>query len=127
MAGICDVLVRSKTKDYLLPLLVVKGKGCNLLGRNWFEPLRIKVNGIHSVEPQDQLESIIQKHSAVFSDTISGHTGAPVNLELKDDARPQFQKARPVSFALRPAMEKEPEKWERQGIVTPVRNGPLLS
>ncbi|XP_064475741.1 uncharacterized protein K02A2.6-like [Ornithodoros turicata] len=122
LAGTCDVRVRWKTKDYLLPLLVVKGRGCNLLGRNWFKPLRIELNGIYSVEPQDQLESILQKHSAVFSDTISGRTGAPVDLELKDDARPQFQKARPVPFALRPAVEKELEKWERQGIVTPIQH-----
>ncbi|XP_064479044.1 uncharacterized protein K02A2.6-like [Ornithodoros turicata] len=122
LAGACDVRVRWKSKDYLLPLLVVKGTGCNLMGRNWFRPLRITFKGISNVEQLDRLTDVVNKHSAVFSDTIEGHIGPPVDLELKDEATPQFQKARPVPFALRSAVEKELEKWEKQGIIEPVQH-----
>ncbi|CAN7988805.1 unnamed protein product, partial [Ixodes hexagonus] len=47
--GSIDVPVNFKGKEHKLPLLVVKGSGESLLGRNWFRPLGINIEGIHQL------------------------------------------------------------------------------
>ncbi|KAL1424349.1 hypothetical protein MTO96_020275 [Rhipicephalus appendiculatus] len=42
--GIAHVRVKFKADDCVLPLLVMKGAGCNLLGRDWLAPLHIQVD-----------------------------------------------------------------------------------
>ncbi|XP_064479086.1 uncharacterized protein K02A2.6-like [Ornithodoros turicata] len=121
LKGSVQVRVRWKSKDYLLPLLVVKGTGCSLLGRNWFQPLNIKISGVNNVSAATSIDALLSKFSSVFADPCEGHAGPPVEIELKPDAVPQFRKARPVPFALRGAVERELEKWEKQGFISPVQ------
>ncbi|XP_064465284.1 uncharacterized protein K02A2.6-like [Ornithodoros turicata] len=104
--GTTQVRVRFKTKDFILPLTVMRGTGCNLLGRDWFRPLNIRVSGIRHVQDSSQLHTLL-KYETVFVENIDGHKGAPVSLELKENAAPCFLKARPVPFALRSTVEKE--------------------
>ena len=51
--------------------------------------------------------------------------GVTAKLQLKDNVKPVFQKARPVPYALRPTVEKEVEKelkkMEDEGIIEPVK------
>lgn len=44
------MLVRFKSKYYLLALLVMKCSGCCLMGSNWFDALHVKVQGINQVQ-----------------------------------------------------------------------------
>ena len=46
--------------------------------------------------------------------------GVTAKLHLKDNVNPVFQKARPVPYALRPAVEKELKKMEDEGVIEPV-------
>ncbi|XP_064479179.1 uncharacterized protein LOC135392394 [Ornithodoros turicata] len=83
LKGSVEVRVRWKSKDYLLPLLVVKGTGCSLLGRNWFQPLNIKISGVNSVPAATSIDALLSKFSSVFADPCEGHAGPPVEIELK--------------------------------------------
>ena len=51
-------------------------------------------------------------------------------LHLKPNAQPKFMKARPVPFALKPAVDIELDRLEREGIIEKVRQNswwdPLL-
>ena len=41
MLGTIDVLVKYGNQETTLPLLVVKGEGPSLLGRNWLEKIQL--------------------------------------------------------------------------------------
>lgn len=125
LLGSLQVRVRFKSKDYLLPLLVMKGAGCSLLGRDWFDALNIRVQGINQMQQQTtppEVEAVLQRHSKVFQDDIAGYTGPPVHLELEEGAPPKFCKARPVPLALRSAVTDELQQLQNQGIIEPVQH-----
>ncbi|XP_064470140.1 uncharacterized protein LOC135384888 [Ornithodoros turicata] len=105
--GTTQVRVRFKTKDFILPLTVMRGTECNLLGRDWFRPLNIRVSGIHHVQDSSQLHTLLKKYETVFVGNIDGHKGAPVSLELKENAAPCFLKARPAPSLLEVQSKKK--------------------
>ena len=67
--GSCSVEV--KYKGAILPLLVIKGNGPNLFGRNWLQYVRIDWKSIHMVS-NDKLQNILAKHQNVFGKGL-GH------------------------------------------------------
>lgn len=100
----------------------MKGNGCDLLGRYWFDALRIRITGIHQLQQAPALDTVLRSHGAVFDEHTDGHKGAPVSIELKADATPCFFNSRPVPFALRSAVEQELEKLTAQGILEPTQH-----
>ncbi|KAL3225140.1 hypothetical protein MRX96_049355 [Rhipicephalus microplus] len=58
-----------------LPLVVIKGAGCNLLGRNWFPHLGIQITGINDVSGDELVSKLLDKYQSVFDEDISGHIG----------------------------------------------------
>ena len=46
--------------------------------------------------------------------------GAKATLHLRKDVKPVFCKAQSVPFALRPAVERELERMQSEGIIMPV-------
>ncbi|XP_037505702.1 uncharacterized protein LOC119382034 [Rhipicephalus sanguineus] len=85
--GSAQVRVRFKSKDYVLPLLVMKGTGCNLLGRDWFSALNIRVHGINQVaEPSQEIQEVLARHPDVFKEGIDGYVGPLVHLDLEEGA-----------------------------------------
>ncbi|XP_064469696.1 uncharacterized protein K02A2.6-like [Ornithodoros turicata] len=119
--GSTTVVVQSRRKKCMLPLLVIRGSGASLLGRNWFRPLQIEVSGINYVNG-DCLERILEEHKEVFGKDIQGHRGDRVDIQLQDRATPKFCRARPVPFALREAVCAELQCLEQQGIIEPVQH-----
>ncbi|KAK8761269.1 hypothetical protein V5799_027469 [Amblyomma americanum] len=115
LLGSANVRVNCNGKTHTLPLLVVKGSGSSLLGRNWFASLGVTICGIHQTPSQDVVEQLQGKYETVFSEEIPGNEGPLVTLELLGNAQSKFLKARPVPFALRASAEKELGKLEQQG------------
>ncbi|KAL3190483.1 hypothetical protein MRX96_019999 [Rhipicephalus microplus] len=71
-----------------LPLVVIKGAGCNLLGRNWFPHLGIQITGINDVSGDELVSKLLDKYQSVFDEDISGHIGPAVQLDLVEGAKP---------------------------------------
>ncbi|XP_037505852.1 uncharacterized protein K02A2.6-like [Rhipicephalus sanguineus] len=126
--GSAQVRVRFKSKDYVLPLLVMKGTGCNLLGRDWFSALNIRVHGINQVaEPSQEIQEVLARHPDVFKEGIDGYVGPLVHLDLEEGATPKFCKARPVPLAYQEPMEEELDRLQKQGILEPTQHAEMAT
>ena len=107
----------------------MSGCGPSLLGRdwlqkiqlNWHEILRVNVSSpsIPALSNQ-RLQATIQRHSAVFQPGLGTLKGITAKLELKDDAKPKFCKARPVPYALQNTVQEEYDRLEQQDIIEKV-------
>jgi hypothetical protein len=62
------------------------------------------------------LKGILARRDEVFKDEIGCVKGIKAKLHLKQNAVPKFVKARSVEFALRPKVEQELDKLEKQNI-----------
>ncbi|CAH2207977.1 jg821, partial [Pararge aegeria aegeria] len=121
LLGQATVSVRFKDIVQVLNVIVAKGTGPNLLGRDWLSPLKITMN-INFVANGDlvQMEKVIANHGEVFRDGLGTYKGNPVAIHVKSGANPRFLKARPVPYALRERVEKEIDRLEREGVLRAV-------
>lgn len=126
--GSAQVRVRFKSKDYVLPLLIMKGTGCNLLGRDWFSALNIRVHGIHqAADPRQEIQDVLARHPDVFKEDIDGYVGPLVHLDLEEGATARFCKARPVPLAYQEPMEDELDRLQKQGILEPTQHAEMAT
>lgn len=120
--GTAVVEVQFKNTTQSLPLVIMKTPGCNLLGRNWFEPLGISIHGINLLACDSSIKAILERFGSVFDDNLNEYKGPLVKLELKDSVSPKFLRARPVPFALKERVEEEIDRLTRQGIIEPIQH-----
>ncbi|PAA68677.1 hypothetical protein BOX15_Mlig034486g1 [Macrostomum lignano] len=118
----------------LLPLVVVSGSGSSLIGRNWLSELTMDWRSIKELRERElpaqgnqQVEQLLQKYSAVFSDGLGCYTGEPLKLRTKPGAQPKFFKARTVPFALKSKVEEQLDREIEQGVLQPVSNSEYAS
>ncbi|XP_031747556.1 uncharacterized protein K02A2.6-like [Xenopus tropicalis] len=119
LLGSCDVSVQYNTFSGMLPLIVAKGTQKSLLGRNWFSPLKISIQGIHVVTG-GSVKKVIEEFPQVFANELGTYKGPPVSLRLDPAISPIHMKARSVPYALRPKIEAELERLTAQGVFEPV-------
>jgi len=122
MPGFAPVQVRYGKLDVNLIIHVARGNGDPVVGRDWFPQLGIGIVGINATTVSKTIAQILEEKKAVFDDVITGHDGPLIHINIQENAQPKFLKARPVPFAMKPKMEKELDKLEQQGIITPVEN-----
>ena len=104
-----------------LSLIVVKGPGPSLLGRNWLSHITLDWKSIHIIrQHQGSLKSLLTEFKDVFSEGLGTIDGFTATLHLSKDARPRFWKPRPVPFSLREAVEEELDRLERVGVIEKV-------
>ena len=71
LEGSLEVKVAHEGKEFTLPLLVVKGKGPALLGRNWLEKVRLNWPMIKQSVPMNlELETVVQSYSHLFNEGL---------------------------------------------------------
>ncbi|XP_033646848.1 uncharacterized protein K02A2.6-like [Asterias rubens] len=67
-----------------------------------------------------KLTALLEEYDELFKEEIGELKGIKGNLILKENAQPVFLKARQVPYALRPKIEAELVKLQRENIITPV-------
>ena len=117
--GSIDVVVVYGEQRVTLPLLVVKGGGASLFGRNWLEKIKLDWPAIHKVQ-ENPLDVILAQHQQVFQDGLGTLVGYHAQIQIDPAATPKFCKARTVSYAYRELVDKELDRLVEQGILTPV-------
>ena len=125
------LLVRVELNDQVkdLTLYVVKTQGPALFGRDWLHQTQLhwKRNcAISKEQPtqdtQKKLERLIDDYSEVFKDEIGTLKSAKAKLALKEGSQPKFCKARPVPYAVKPKVEVELKRLEKEGILHKVKS-----
>ena len=65
--GYIDVPVEYESQALILPLIVVKGHGPSLFGRNWLENIKRNWSAIHTVTLSSAFRELITKSSESLS------------------------------------------------------------
>jgi len=124
VVGRFNVCVTHKNITKSLSLLVTKEDGPNLLGRNWFQPLEISLEGVHQVmnNPGTTSEDPPNFFSlpAVTGIGTGRYLGPAIHLDLKPGTKPVFQRARQVPFALTTRVDEAIQKNIDNGIWIPI-------
>ena len=116
--GQMEVLVKYNHQEQNLPLLVVKGDGRSLFGRNWLSCIRLNWEEIHQVY-NGSLKTVLDRHAAVFQEGLGKLKGYKAKITLDPKAIPRFCKARPVPYALKAKVEDELDRLTAEGIIEP--------
>ena len=107
-------------------LYVVDRGGPALLGRDWLTHVKLDWPNILSLSVENhtdtraKLTALLEEYDELFKEEIGELKGVKGNLILKENAQPVFLKARQVPYALRPKIEAELVKLQRENIITPV-------
>lgn len=111
--GEADVEVVYEGQQKTLTLLVVRGDGPALFGRNWLAQIQLNWKSIN-------LLSIHTDKYSVFEDVTGTVKGITASIKLKDNAHPKFFKPRTVPYALKDQIAAEIVRLEKAGIVKKV-------
>ena len=86
-----------------LTLLIIKGCGPSLIGRNWMSYIRFNWSSIkltRSSTHQNEIESLVKKYPSVFEDKLGAMKKFTTRLDVKQGSKLKFFRPRPVPFAL---------------------------
>ena len=118
--GSTNVHVQCEGQTAMLPLIVVKGAGASLIGRNWLEHIRINWAAVHSLQLDRGIEQLVQKHAPLFREETGLLKGTSAKFFVSSEARPKFFKPRRVSYTLKEKVERELDRLKEEGIIEPV-------
>ena len=119
LQGEAQVTVCYKDQKVELPLIVVKGSGPLLLGRNWLQKIILDWREIKYVSTS--LEGLLQKYKTLFDNELGTMIEVQAKLAVKPDAKPKFCRARSAPYALRGAIEKDLNRLQQLGVTESVK------
>ncbi|CAB4020403.1 Hypothetical predicted protein, partial [Paramuricea clavata] len=123
--GQVETSVKYEDQEGIWPLLVITGKGPNLIGRNWLQKIKINWKNLFQLKEDKntsvKVNKLLEKYEEVFHEELGTFSGPKAKIYVADDASPKYYKARPVPYALREKVEKELERLQEEGTIEPVQ------
>ena len=118
--GSAQVLVEYGSQRETLDLLVVKGNGPSLMGRDWLLKIRLNWHELMALTTSESpaLEAMLAKHAKLFMKELGTIQGINASLFIHEHAKPYFSSPRTVPYAIREKVEKELSRLEKQGIIS---------
>ena len=101
VAGATEVQVKHNGQVVTLPLIVTRGRGPCLLGRDWLTTLKLDWTEIFSVHTHHSLQDVLETYKEVFEEGLGTVRGVSASIHVDKDATPQFYRARPLPYTLR--------------------------
>ena len=108
-------------------LYVVQCGGPALFGRDWLTHFKLDWSSIFAISSEHppmnmeaNLKALLDSYPELFKDEIGELKNIRAKLTLNDNAHPVFLKARQVPYALRPQVEAELAKLQRENIISPI-------
>ena len=120
VVGSVTVTVCYDTQVVELPLLVVKGEGPSLYGRNWLSKIKLNWGAINQVTSQ-VYKKVLNKYPEVFKDELGTLRGTRAKIHVDPQATPRFFKPRSAPYTLRDRVEKELDRLLSEGIIEPIQ------
>ena len=130
--GVVEVSVKHNNEHFKLPIVILPNDGPTLLGRNWLDKVRLdwkNIFPVHRVETTEssndtsiKLAKILDKYKEVFEEKLGTIKDTCAHIELKEDAKPQFYKARPVAYALRDRIDSELDRLISNDVLRPTEH-----
>ena len=117
--GSTDVQVSYEGQTAQLPLVVVKGEGPTLLGRNWLSKIRLNWSKIHHTSSPG-LSELLSKYDEIFQEGLGTLKGYEAKIEVDPEATPRFCKARTLPYSMRHRVEEELNRLVTEGTLEPV-------
>ena len=117
--GGMDEQVAYEGQTTTLPLVVVKGDGSTLLGRNWLSKIRLNWGKIHHMTSPG-LHELLNKYDQLFQERLGTFKDYEAKIEVDPRAAPHFCKARTVPYAMREKVEEELDRLVAEGTLEPV-------
>jgi hypothetical protein len=119
--GTLEVSVSYDDQKSVVTLLVVKGDGPNLFGRNWLKIFKLHWSRLCKLTKEtESLETILSSHSCLFEGGLGTVSGPPVHIHTDTEAKPIFCRPRPIPYALKNKVEKELERLQESKVIKPV-------
>ena len=121
--GLCIVQASLHGKRAELPLVVVRGNGVSLLGRNWLQEVKLdwsevaRVNGVNQRVSQRRLDELLKTYEDIFKEEIGHCQGIKARIHVKPEAVPKFHKPRPIPLAMKAKVEADLARQEKLGIL----------
>ena len=113
--------VRYNAQEADLPVIITKGSGVALIGRDWLSTLKLNWKEISQVyqhnSPKPKLENPVQQYPSLFDGELGTIKGVKAKLVVKENATPQYFKPRPVPFAVRDKVAAELGRLEKEGVL----------
>ena len=114
-----NVHYKEQNKD--LYLYVVEWDGPCLMGRDWLTSIILDWKQIEllnaTANSNAAVINLLDQYQDVFTEGSGPMNTFKVSLQLKPNAQPKFMKARHVPFAIKPAVNLELDRLEREGII----------
>lgn len=119
----------SNGDEFTLPLHVAESNRHPLIGRDWLIELNIDFNrvfkpGYHSLSYTEDfqnstlnaLKSLLGRYHRLFGNDVGKIIGVQASLSLRPGSQPVYIKSRPIAFSVRSAVDKEIDKFIKDGI-----------
>ena len=119
-----------------LPLVITKGSGPPLLGRNWLSEISLNwvrlrdhfVQQIsagacqksHGASPSTPLKLLLKEFSDLFQKGLGEMGKLKARIFLKEGASPKFFRPRAVPYALKEKIEEDLKRLEHLGVIRPI-------
>ena len=123
--GEAVVDVRYGSNEWWLPVIVTKGSGPNLLGRDWLSHIQLDWRSVFSVSterPVPVVDRFKNQYPQVFEHGLGELRNVKVKLDVDRTVHPRFFKPRPLPFAIREKVDKQLKKEIAMGVLEPVSN-----
>ena len=121
--GFCNVTVQYKGQSKELPIYVMENDGPTLFGRDWLESIRLEwpLLQLGTSTTVSVLEEVLSKHAlTVFFEGLGRVKSVQARIQLKEGARPQFWKPRPIALARKPAVDEALRELDAEGVIKKV-------
>ena len=103
-----------------LTLLVVRGEGPSLLGRDWLQQLQLDWYQVHQVHASS-LEEVLERHAEVFKEGLGTLKGHEITIHVDQNVTPRYCKARSVPYSMRALVDKQLDHLVSQGVIEPIQ------